>query len=232
MTRGIRAPVLLLLSVLAIGCGESARGDEAFTDAGSAKPSDDAQGSSSDGNPSSGGGHSEAGSSSVRVTRDGSTPTNGANGPEQGGVSGSGAGDGAVRATSGNDAGTRPTGGDDAGWWSGRAADSGPERPSEVGDGGVVTGSGSCCSERDSGGCGNADLMVCVCEKDPSCCTKAWGRQCVFIVEQKYCQAGVRDCVCGSAEGQWDQPQCCTSQWTSTCDSVARLKCDAIPGCF
>jgi len=95
-----------------------------------------------------------------------------------------------------------------------------------------VTGSGSCCAEHDTGGCGNADLMVCVCEKDPSCCTKAWGRQCVFIVEQKYCQAGVRDCVCGSAEGQWGQAACCASEWSSTCDSVAKLKCDAVPGCF
>jgi hypothetical protein len=96
----------------------------------------------------------------------------------------------------------------------------------------VATGSGSCCSEHDTAGCGNADLMVCVCEKDPSCCTKAWSRQCVFIVEQKFCQPGIRDCVCGSADGQWGQTKCCESEWSSTCDSVAKLKCEAVPGCF
>lgn len=101
-------------------------------------------------------------------------------------------------------------------------------------DAGVLAGSGSCCSEHDSAGCGNADLMVCVCEKDPSCCTKDWGRRCVLIVEQKYCQVGVRDCVCGTETGQQGVTACCESgsEWSSFCDSVAKVKCEAVAGCF
>jgi hypothetical protein len=108
----------------------------------------------------------------------------------------------------------------DAGTGGGAAPDAG---------GSFVHGAGSCCAERATPGCGNADLEVCVCEKDPSCCTKAWGKQCVAIVEAKYCQPTVRDCVCGGEQGQ---TQCCDSQWTSFCDSVAKLKCDAVQGCF
>ncbi|MDB4971694.1 MAG: hypothetical protein JWN48_35 [Myxococcaceae bacterium] len=95
-------------------------------------------------------------------------------------------------------------------------------------DAGQLSGSGSCCAEHDTPGCNNADLMVCVCEKDPTCCTTAWGKQCAFIVEQKYCQEGVRDCVCQ----EWGKTECCGTAWTSTCDSVAKIKCDAVPGCF
>ncbi|MFM2416693.1 MAG: hypothetical protein RL385_1416 [Pseudomonadota bacterium] len=98
--------------------------------------------------------------------------------------------------------------------------------------GGIVHGSGSCCEEHATPGCGNADLEVCVCEKDPSCCGTAWGKQCVFIVEQKYCQPNVRECVCGSGAGQWGQDQCCSTEWSSTCDTVAKSKCNAVPGCF
>jgi hypothetical protein len=122
-----------------------------------------------------------------------------------------------------------PAGGKDAGI---TPASGGKDASVPLNDAGVLSGAGSCCEEHASAGCGNADLMVCVCEKDPSCCTTAWGRQCVFIVEQKYCQAGVRDCVCGAETGQWGQTQCCESQWSSTCDSVAKVKCDAVPGCF
>ena len=91
---------------------------------------------------------------------------------------------------------------------------------------------GSCCSQQSTPGCGNANLEVCVCQKDPTCCTMAWGPGCVLIVQQKYCQPGVRDCVCGSDAGQWGQTQCCASDWTSTCDSVATVKCNAAQGCF
>lgn len=92
-------------------------------------------------------------------------------------------------------------------------------------------GSGSCCAEQPTPGCGNADLQVCVCEKIPSCCTVRWDTACVLIVEQKYCQEGVRECVCGSGDEQWGQQECCDEQWSSSCDSVAELKCDAAPGC-
>jgi hypothetical protein len=91
---------------------------------------------------------------------------------------------------------------------------------------------GSCCSQQSTPGCGDPNLEVCVCQKDPSCCTMAWGPGCVLIVQQKYCQPGVRDCVCGSDAGQWGQTQCCTMDWTSTCDSVATVKCNAVQGCF
>jgi hypothetical protein len=91
---------------------------------------------------------------------------------------------------------------------------------------------GSCCSSQSTPGCGNPDLEICVCGKDPSCCATAWGVQCALIVQQKYCEATVRDCVCGTDAGQWDQTQCCSTDWTSTCDSVATLKCNAAQGCF
>ena len=99
------------------------------------------------------------------------------------------------------------------------------------GDGGVRD-VGSCCVAQTTPGCSNADLEVCVCEKDQSCCTTAWALPCVLIVQQKYCQAGVRDCVCGTDAGQWGQTSCCSTDWTSTCDSVASLKCNAVQGCF
>jgi hypothetical protein len=91
---------------------------------------------------------------------------------------------------------------------------------------------GSCCEAQSTPGCSNPDLEVCVCEKDPSCCMTVWDAPCALIVEQKFCQSGVRDCVCGSDAGEWNQTQCCTTDWTSTCDSVATLKCSAVQGCF
>jgi hypothetical protein len=114
-----------------------------------------------------------------------------------------------------------------------RDVDAGVPTPVEVDAGSTpLSGSGSCCSAHDTPGCGNADLQVCVCEKLPECCTKAWTDACVFIVAQKYCQAGVRDCVCGTGTAQWGQTQCCESQWSASCDSVAELKCNAVAGCF
>jgi hypothetical protein len=110
-----------------------------------------------------------------------------------------------------------------------------PRPPGDAGDQTASTmlhGTGSCCAKHDAPGCGNADLQVCVCEKLPSCCTKAWDAACVFLVEQKYCQAGVRDCVCGTGSDQWGQAQCCDSEWSSSCDSVAEIKCGAVAGCF
>ena len=119
------------------------------------------------------------------------------------------------------EAGTVPT--DDAG---GVQTEGGTEGGSGVRD------VGSCCMEQTTPGCSNAGLEVCVCEKDPTCCTTAWTAPCVLIVQQKYCQPGVRDCVCGSDAGQWNQADCCNTDWTSTCDSVATIKCNAVQGCF
>ena len=91
---------------------------------------------------------------------------------------------------------------------------------------------GSCCSEQTTPGCGDPNLELCVCQNDPDCCTKAWGLACALLVQQKYCQTGVRDCVCGTDAGQWAQTSCCSTDWNSTCDSVATLKCGAAQGCF
>jgi hypothetical protein len=91
---------------------------------------------------------------------------------------------------------------------------------------------GSCCMQQSTPGCSNPDLEVCVCAKDQSCCATAWDAPCVLIVQQKYCQPGIRDCVCGTDAGQWGQTECCGTDWTSSCDSVATLKCNAVQGCF
>jgi hypothetical protein len=92
---------------------------------------------------------------------------------------------------------------------------------------------GSCCTAHDGAGCSNADLQVCVCEKLPSCCTDVWDAACVLIVKQKYCQPGVRDCVCGDQPGQWAQHTCCNSSWSDNfCDQVAEQKCGAAAGCL
>lgn len=101
-------------------------------------------------------------------------------------------------------------------------------------DGGaLMPGMGSCCMEHDTPGCSNADLEVCVCEKLTECCSDAWSAGYVLIVQQKYCQPGVRDCVCGSEDGQWNQPDCCLSDWSDTfCDEVAISHCGAEPGCL
>jgi hypothetical protein len=211
----------LLLVVLALGCDDPASDDGSKADAGSKKPQKPAQDSSSSGDESNGEVKRDAGRASGTTTSgqpgkaDASTntPTNTPTNAKDGGAKPADPKDPAVKPADGKDAGvTPPTVG--------------------VPDGGVATGSGSCCSEHETPGCSNADLMVCVCEKDPSCCTKAWGRQCAFIVEQKFCQPGIRDCVCGSADGQWGQASCCETDWSSTCDSVAKLKCDAVSGCF
>jgi hypothetical protein len=152
---------------------------------------------------------------------------------------GTGAGDtdGRSDASRGQDATTNADGGvqtDD----SDAQADGGVQTDGSDADGGGADGSsgprdiGSCCTAQGTPGCSNPDLEVCVCQKDPSCCTAVWDAPCALIVQQKYCQPTVRDCVCGADAGQWGQTQCCTTDWTSTCDSVATLKCNAVQGCF
>jgi hypothetical protein len=128
------------------------------------------------------------------------------------------------------DGGTHPDGGAPPGDGGDASAD-GASADGAGADGGVRD-VGSCCVAQTTPGCSNADLEVCVCEKDQSCCTTAWALPCVLIVQQKYCQAGVRDCVCGTDAGQWAQTSCCSTDWTATCDSVASLKCSAVTGCF
>jgi hypothetical protein len=131
----------------------------------------------------------------------------------------------------GKDAGAAGAGGSEPDAGEMKDAGPAPDPDAAVGDGGV-TDLGSCCVAHDTPGCSNADLQVCVCEKLSSCCTEKWGAACVLIVEQKYCQTGVRDCVCGSGADQWMQTACCDSSWTNFCDEVAESKCDAVRGCF
>lgn len=216
---------VLFFLTLAVGCGAPASDDGAKAGSGGDKPQSGARDPSTDDEGSNGEVARDGGRSPSKPATDGTTPP----------MSGTGGKDGSATPTptTGKDAGAGPATPRDGGVAPSPTPDGGgTAAPVGTDGGGAVTGSGSCCAEHDTGGCGNADLMVCVCEKDPSCCTKAWGKHCVFIVEQKYCQAGVRDCVCGSAEGQWGQAACCASEWSSTCDSVAKLKCDAVPGCF
>lgn len=218
--------VLFFLTLVG-GCGAPASDDGTKPGSGGDKPAS----GSKDSSPSTG----NEGSNGEVVRDGGRSPSKPATGEPGEPTSPAAGKDGGATAppTAGKDGGVTPPAARDGGDTPTATTDGGGITPPVGTDGGgAVTGSGSCCSEHDTGGCGNADLMVCVCEKDPSCCTKAWGRQCVFIVEQKYCQPGVRDCVCGSGEGQWGQAACCESEWSSTCDSVAKLKCDAVTGCF
>lgn len=91
---------------------------------------------------------------------------------------------------------------------------------------------GSCCEQHAEPGCDNAEIQACVCDKLPDCCTTTWDLPCTLIVTQKFCEPGVRECVCGpAAEGGWEQTQCCETEWTSFCDETAVIKCDAKAGC-
>jgi hypothetical protein len=177
------------------------------------------------------------------------------------GASSAGEGQGAAtsgsNAQAGSDAGRPPTGTTDAGTSpstpGGTMHDGGNTAASDAGTTMVTTpidasagdaatsdalvgmlGTGSCCQEQTTPGCGNADLQVCVCEKLPACCTSAWSKPCVLIVKEKYCQPGVRDCVCGTNPdaGQWGQTMCCDTAWTDNCNTVAEIKCSAVVGCF
>ena len=91
---------------------------------------------------------------------------------------------------------------------------------------------GSCCEKSDKPGCGTPETQACVCALQPACCTTAWTETCTFVVAQKFCQPGVRECVCGNGMGQWQQFECCAQSWSDTCDSVAVNKCSARAGCF
>jgi hypothetical protein len=91
--------------------------------------------------------------------------------------------------------------------------------------------SGSCCSASNLPGCGDSAVQACVCERLPQCCSVAWDDSCTRLVYEKHCQSGVRDCVCGNGEGQWQQDYCCQGGWNNTCDSVAINKCGASAEC-
>jgi hypothetical protein len=91
---------------------------------------------------------------------------------------------------------------------------------------------GGCCEEHEEPGCDDAETQACVCERLPDCCTATWDLPCTLIVIQKYCEPGVRECVCGPAsDGGWEQTQCCETEWTNFCDETAIIKCGAKAGC-
>jgi hypothetical protein len=162
------------------------------------------------------------GSSSARTTDAGKSQMK----PVDAGTNGSGG-------TGGSQASTM-----DAGAGQGGASDSGtPPAQDAASDAGTdaapLMGVGSCCAEHTTPGCSNADLQVCVCEKLSSCCTDAWGATCVMLVKQKFCQPGVRDCVCGGDAGQAGQSMCCLVEWSEGfCNDVAKSQCGALPGCI
>jgi hypothetical protein len=109
----------------------------------------------------------------------------------------------------------------------GSASDAGPDGGSEK----SAQNTGSCCSTSTQPGCGDAALRACVCEREPRCCSEAWDENCTRLVKEKHCQSGVRDCVCGYGEGQWQQAYCCQGGWNDTCESVSYNKCGATADC-
>jgi hypothetical protein len=89
---------------------------------------------------------------------------------------------------------------------------------------------GSCCEAHEGTGCNDPAIEACVCAADalPDCCDKKWDVFCVEIVKQRYCEKGIRQCVCM----EWQQEGCCTVEWTeSICETTAELKCGASGGC-
>jgi hypothetical protein len=132
-----------------------------------------------------------------------------------------------------------------------RHSDAGASQPHDDADGGTESPTGStqtmdgddagaspelpesenCCVAHAKPGCNDADVQRCVCDKLDTCCSEAWTAACTYIVAEKFCQPGVRDCVCGSGDGQWQQNACCDVEWTPTCDDVGQIKCGATVGC-
>jgi hypothetical protein len=119
------------------------------------------------------------------------------------------------------DAGARDAGSPDSGM---AAAPPEPPPPPPV-------NTGSCCSAGAGTGCGDPALQECVCALSPRCCSDAWDDSCARLVREKNCQSGVRDCVCGNGEGQWQQAYCCEGGWNATCESVSIHKCGATEAC-
>ena len=110
----------------------------------------------------------------------------------------------------------------------------GTDADSAVTEGGVQPplSSGSCCEDHAEPGCDDAETQACVCDKLPDCCTTTWDHACTLIVLGKFCEPGVRDCICGTAEEEGWQPSCCESpEWTDFCNEIAIIKCGAKAGC-
>jgi hypothetical protein len=120
------------------------------------------------------------------------------------------------------DAGSTTSGSTDAG-----VADAGGE--ADAGTASIAT----CCEAKAEPGCADADTETCVCNLLPECCSTAWDEPCVELVRQKFCEPGVRECVCGPAsEGGWEQTTCCDTSWTEFCATTAFIKCEGDPSCM
>lgn len=88
-------------------------------------------------------------------------------------------------------------------------------------------GQGSCCEARNAPGCSDAAVEECVCALVPDCCSAQWDAVCVQLVNERFCEDGVRECVCE----EWMQGDCCSDRWTSFCAITAEEKCGAGPSC-
>lgn len=147
----------------------------------------------------------------------------------------SGSGGMAKPAPKARDAGAQEAGSMSAGRTQAPASDAGPINPPDAAPPDAATeqtqNTGSCCSASALPGCNDAALRACVCEREPRCCSEAWDETCTRLVKEKHCQSGVRDCVCGFGEGQWQQVSCCQGGWNDSCESVARIKCEAKTDC-
>jgi hypothetical protein len=140
---------------------------------------------------------------------------------------------GGSRATPARDAGSTESRGKDSGLADAEAPDSGKVKASEPEPEPEPkpANTNTCCSAGPGLGCGDSALQECVCALSPRCCSDAWDESCARLVKEKNCQAGVRDCVCGSEEGQWQQAYCCEGGWNATCESVSIHKCGATAAC-
>ena len=109
---------------------------------------------------------------------------------------------------------------------------------------------GECCEVAEGVGCGDLDVMACVCAVDAKCCTHAWDALCVDHVTESGCGAcgvgpagtdsadccsahpepwcadvGVAQCVCAI------DPYCCEVGWDQLCvDQIAQNGCGACEG--
>lgn len=97
----------------------------------------------------------------------------------------------------------------------------------------------ACCAAHSTPGCDDKAVEECVCEYGPDCCSGSWSELCVEFVRQRFCDPGVRECVCNAEddpEPGWGQNAVCcegpNAKWTDTfCEEIAASKCGATVGC-
>lgn len=223
--------VAAMVIVVGVACGDDDGGSGAGGTGG-------VSGSGGTGGVSGSGGTGGTGGVSGTGGTGGDAGTGGTTGGT-GGVSGTG-GVGGTGGTGGA-GGTGGTGGDagTGGTTGGTGGAGGTGGVSGTGGTGGVSGTGGtggtesrdCCTAHASAGCQDPNVETCVCALLPDCCTDTWDGACAQIVTEKYCQPGVRDCVCNPPPDGWDQNSCCATSWTNLCDATAVSKCGAVAGC-